>query len=159
VVTRTIQLDPTVPAPPVNVSASPGESGLNVSWAAGTGGDAAATSYTATASPVSPDATHIGCSSGGGGGSCSVSNDTHCRISGLTNGACYDVKVKAFSAVNNPSQDSSPAPGVPQPVLDFWRLYKGDGGVENGGCGQGAAGLLALLGLAPFAPRSRRREP
>jgi hypothetical protein len=88
---------------------------------------------------------------GGGGGSC--------RISGLTDLACYDVSVVGYSASRNPSRASNPSvPGVPVPVDDFWKHYTNDGGREQGGCG-GPVGALALLALLPLLPRLRRRAP
>jgi hypothetical protein len=139
-------VDHDVPAAPIDVSVSPGDSALNVSWAAGAGGTAAASSFTATATAAGSSGS---CSQTGGG-------STSCRIGGLVNGEVYSVVVVAYSDSENPSVESAAATGSPQPVDDFWRHYRAAGGREPGGCAGGAAGAPALLALLALARRRRR---
>ncbi|HEY7724464.1 MAG TPA: hypothetical protein VH880_03970 [Anaeromyxobacteraceae bacterium] len=141
-----LKVDHDVPAAPIDVSVSPGDSALNVSWAAGAGGAAAASSFTATAT-----------SGAGAAESCTVTGggSTSCRIDGLVNGEVYNVVVVAFSDSENPSAESEAVPGVPESVDDFWRLYRAAGGREPGGCAGGAAGAPALLALLALARRRR----
>lgn len=78
------------------------------------------------------------------------------KITGLTNGVDYEVWVKAITIGGNESADSDKLTDRPIPINDFWRLYRQDGGREQGGCATGAVGLGALLGLVPLALRRRR---
>lgn len=155
-----IRVDTTRPARPTSVSAQVGDGALTAAWVAGTGG-ATVASWVARANPVDPDATHTDCSAGGQAGAreCPGVGATSCRITGLTNGACYDVTVQAISVIDNPSLASDPIPGSPRPVQDFWERYRAQGGLEEGGCGTGSATGLALLALAAVAPRLLRRRP
>lgn len=157
--TMLVTFDFARPDPPLGVGATPGDGALNVSWTGATTGAATATSFTATATAVAP-ATGQTCNAGGAsGGSCSVTGGTSCRISGLTNFACYQVTVVGYSDSNNASDPSAAAPGVPLPVDDFWKHYQDAGGREQGGCGLGGDGPLALLALLPLLARLRRRDP
>jgi len=145
-----LKVDADAPNPPTITGVDPGDGALTPHWSQPSGGAADATSFTATASsggnPVSS------CTVTGGG-------STSCRIAGLQNGTTYDVTVVAYSVTLNPSPASDPpAQGTPVPVDDFWRYYRKQLGQEEGGCGSGAAGLLALLLLVPLAPRLRRRR-
>ncbi len=155
--TGTIGLDVSAPGQPTSVSTSSGDGALTVGWVAGSG---TATSWLVTATPTAADATQV-CSGGGTPGSreCSGSSTTSCRLTGLTNDACYSVTVQGFSDVDNPSPVSAAATGVPRPVEDFWERYQANGGREQGGCGTGSASALALLALAALAPRLKRRRP
>jgi Synergist-CTERM protein sorting domain-containing protein len=159
VASGTLQLDlQTPPAPAVN-SVSGGDSALNVTWSLGSGSADAGTAGAATGFNVycdlSPAVRPIAkkCASVTGGGTSST------RIGGLTNGVDYDVEVTALSAGGNESPHSDPVTGRPLEVNDFWRLYRNDGGREQGGCATGAAGLVALIALTPLALRRRRRRP
>lgn len=159
----TLKVDASKPAAPSGVTVTVGDGALNVSWSVGSGGSAAPTSYTATASPVGAGAGTCSAATASGPTqeSCTVngSGSTSCRIDGLTNNACYAVTVQAISAIKNPSANSQPAYGMPAPVDDFWRHYLNAGGREEGGCGSGGAGLFALLAALPLLPRLRRRNP
>ena len=74
------------PRPPVNLTATPGNTHATISWTAPTNtGGSPITSYTATASP--------------GDKSCMTTTATSCTISGLTNGTTYSVSVTASNAV------------------------------------------------------------
>jgi Synergist-CTERM protein sorting domain-containing protein len=153
--TGSLALDLQTPPAPVANDPTPGDSALNVSWSQGTGTAEAGTSG-------APDSYNIYCDLHGispitrkcatvtGGGT------TSARVDGLTNGTQYDVQVTATTIGGNESARSDTVSGTPVPVDDFWRLYKSDGGQEQGGCAGGAAGLVALLALLPLALRRRR---
>lgn len=151
-----IDLDTAAPGQPTSVSAASGDGALTVGWVAGSG---TATTWRVTAAPGAADQA-LGCSGGGAPGSsdCTGSSTTSCRVTGLTNDACYSVTVQGFSEVNNPSPVSPAATGVPRPVEGFWERYAADGR-EQGGCGSGPAAALSLLALAALAPRLLRRRP
>jgi len=153
----TIRVEVAAPGQPTSVSASSGDGALTVGWVAGSG---TATTWRVTATPAAADPA-LGCTGGGAGGSrdCTGSSTTSCRITGLTNDACYSVTVQGFSEFNNPSPVSVAATGVPRPVEDFWERYGAGGGREQGGCGGGPAAALSLLALAVLAPRLLRRRP
>ncbi len=140
----TLEVEP--PPVPVLVSVATGDSALFVSWADGTTNTIAAVSYNVTAV---------------GGGATVTKNSTSksYRLGGLTNGVTYSVTVTSLSAGGNESVASSPPVlGTPQPVDGFWEQYKNAGGVEQGGCAGGPAGLVALLGVALALRGLRRRS-
>jgi hypothetical protein len=151
-----IVLDTRRPKEPTAVSASPGDSALDVSWTRGSTVPVDSGSYTATARACASVGARP-CTGATKTCDASVGSTTSCRITGLSNGTEYEVTVVAFSAVLNPSVASAAAYGSPVPVDDFWRHYQNAGGHETGGCGSGGAGLLALLSLLPLA--LRRRNP
>jgi hypothetical protein len=136
------------PNAPVLQSVTPGEGGLNVKW------DAPNPSvneyYVVEAGTPDP-----------GGVVTAFSNPVtgrELRVKGLTNGAVYTVQVRAFSDADNPSDPSNAVTGSPSPVSDFWDTYQGDPfrGREQGGCGTGGVGVLALAGLLAIAALRRR---
>lgn len=144
-------LELTDPPIPVSVAVSPGDSALNVSWADGTGsGLAAATSYRVVATAVDPTkdpAAHQ-----------ATTSSRSLRLAGLVNDVTYSVQVFASSAGGNESQGSTPVQGTPRTVQDFFTYYRSQGGVEQGGCGGGPAGLLSLAGLGALLRALRRRS-
>jgi serine protease len=74
------------PQPPLNLTATPGDTKATISWNAPTNtGGSPITGYSATASP--------------GGKSCTTTTATTCTISGLTNRTTYSVSVTASNAV------------------------------------------------------------
>jgi len=156
----TINLDTRVPAKPTGVALASGDGALSVSWTAPSGTPAATTYRLKAVSCSSYDPTNPGGAVCTGTPTVKETGDasTSYRFTGLANGTYYAVSVIALSAVGNPSDASTAAYERPQPVDDFWRHYKNQGGREEGGCGSGGAGLLALLLLAPLAPRLRRRR-
>ncbi len=86
-------------------------------------------------------------------------------ITGLRNGAVYNVAVAAVDGSGNVGPSSTQACVSPAPVLDFWSTYRAAGGQAGGGfCALEAAGApassLAMvpLGLAAFALARRRRS-
>ena len=76
----------------------------------------------------------------------------------LTNGVAYTITATGLSAAGNTGPVSSSSSGTPLPFLDFWQVYKGQKGLEQGGCSTGGAGALApaLALLALLAVRRRR---
>jgi uncharacterized protein (TIGR03382 family) len=144
------------PPPPTITKVTPGDSQLAVNVVPGTATatETATTSitYTATCTPSGSGQASTGGPSGSGTIICS----------GLANSIAYTVTAQAFSLANNPSADSTAVgPGAattPLPFQNFWEVYKGQGGAEQGGCSTGGAGALApalaLLGL--LAVRRRR---
>jgi Synergist-CTERM protein sorting domain-containing protein len=146
--TGSLKLDLGVPSTPTSVNVVPGDTVLHVSWAAGSGGTGTTTGYRVFWGPHNGELSSSHDLTGSG--------TTSYDIGGLANNTDYDVQVSALSVGKNESDRSEIVPGTPIPVLDFWRLYKSDGGQEQGGCAGGAAGLVALLALLPLALRRRR---
>lgn len=153
-VTGSVTLDLAKPPPPVVAQPTPGDGALNISWTAGVGSADASTTGTSSSYDVvvtnhaDPADTRTQ----------SVSSSTSLRVGGLQNGQTYDVTVYAFSPGDNQSDASNVVSGIPVPVADFWRMYRGLGGKEQGGCSTGAAEGVALMALVPFALRRRRRS-
>jgi hypothetical protein len=83
-------------------------------------------------------------------------------MKGLVNGVTYDISVVARSAAGNPGPAATTFATV-VPVSNFWDVYHdappdGFGGREKGGCSAGAAGPVALLGVAALLAAIRRRS-
>lgn len=158
----TITLDTRVPGAPTGVSASSGDSALEVSWTTPSGG-VSPTNHRVTVRPCpagfDPAVDPATDCTGQATTKNTNSANTSYRFTGLANGTWYAVTVQAVSAVGNGSSTAQQTPGLGQPqvVDDFWRRYQNANGQEEGGCGSGGAGLLALLGLLPLA--LRRRSP
>lgn len=155
--TGTLQLDLVAPAAPNLLGVSPGDGSLKVSWSVGAGSADAGTSGSANSyrvyyAPADGSAAEKFAAFSGSG-------TTSGRVTGLTNGVTYDVTVTALTIGSNESARSSALTGTPIPVEDFWRLYQNAGGREQGGCATGAAGLAALVALAPLVLRRKRRRP
>jgi MYXO-CTERM domain-containing protein len=145
-VTLTAQLEA---APiPTSVSAAPRSNALDVSWTAGSSNGVTIHHYVATA--TDPD----GVSKTGTTGDATTS----VTVGGLKNNVAYTVTVHSVSLGGNASAESAAAPGTPLPSDDFWKWYKDQGGAETGGCSTGAAGGLALLGVASLLAFRRRRS-
>lgn len=140
------------PPQPTGVSVTVGESALHVSWSEGT----------ATAgATASTERYGVFAAAGGVTASSADTTGTSLRLGGLENGTTYDVWVVAYSEAGNPSDASALVAGTPQPVYDFFEVYRAAGGTETGGCGQGPAGLLgfALAALPLLRRRRPRRSP
>src|SRR6266568_9417133 len=147
--TGSLKVDLLGPPAPTITSITPGDGALNVTWQNGAGSaDAgttgAATNYNIFAVRVDgsePEKLFLHVTGG----------KTNGRIEGLSNDKEYSLTVGG-----NESPRSEPATGTPVIILDFWRLYQQANGREQGGCASGAAGLTALLALAPLLWRRRR---
>jgi MYXO-CTERM domain-containing protein len=148
-----------IPPPPSVTRSSPGDGQLGVTVAAGTTStdyqaDSATTTYSISCTPAPGS---IG-SSGTGG----PSNAGTIVCGGLTNSVAYVVTATGTSQAGNAGPSSTgygpDATTTPLPFLNFWQIYKTQGGVEQGGCSTGGAGALwpaiTLLGL--LAVRRRR---
>lgn len=147
-----LALDTRRPPAPTGLGSSPGNEALTIRWTAPTGGNVAAAEYRVELSP----------SDGSGTVRRLTGTATSVRVDGLQNGTQYDVRVFSISAAGNDSATSADLVGTapddsrtPQPVDDFWDVYDG---AEQGGCATGAAGPLALLGLAGLLAVLRRRK-
>src|SRR6266568_1493140 len=152
--TGSLKVDLLGPPAPTITSITPGDGALNVTWLNGAGSaDAgttgAATNYNIFAVPLDSSASEKLFLKVTGG-------KMNGRIEGLINDKEYSVTVTALTVGGNESPRSDPATGTPVIILDFWRLYQQANGREQGGCATGAAGLTALLALAPLLWRRRR---
>ncbi len=146
-----------IPPKPVITGVTPGDSQLSVSVTAGT--------TTATETATKSVTFTVSCTPGAGGTAVTggPGNAGNITCSGLTNGTAYTVTATGLSAAGNggPTSDATgpSSATTPLPFSSFWEVYKGDGGVETGGCGTGGTGALApalaLVGLLAV----RRRRP
>jgi hypothetical protein len=141
-----------IPPAPNITGVSPGDGQLSVAVTPGTAtaNETATTgvTYTVTCTPPA-----------GGTAVSTTGNAGNIACNGLVNGVAYTVSAAGSSAAGNGGATvTAPGSFTPLPFLNFWDVYKNDGGVEQGGCGTGGAGALApalaLLGL--LAARRRR---
>jgi hypothetical protein len=145
-----ITLDLARPATPAGVTLRAGDTQLHVSWSRGSGGASSTSGYRVRW--------------GVSGGALSSSHDldgestTSYDIPNLANGTAYDVQVAALSRGKNESPFSDVQSDTPVEIDDFWRLYRNDGGREQGGCATGAGGLAAAVALLALAARRRGRR-
>jgi hypothetical protein len=147
----TLTLSTQSPQPPTLNSVRPGNERLEGNWTASDTGLASewyriiatGTAGPTPADPVPPTRSD------------DVQAATRGWVDQLVNGATYDVTVVGLSAAGNPSVPSNALSGSPIPADDFWDRYRAAGGQEEGGCAAGAAGPLALLGLAAAFARRR----
>jgi MYXO-CTERM domain-containing protein len=144
-----LRLSVTKPSTPTLNGAGPGERALVVDWDAPNAG--LLESYEVQ---VSTDPTFAGTAPVLTSGRVTATDH---RFGGLENDVEYGVRVVAFSDADNPSDPSNVVTGTPLAVNDFFELYRQAGGVEQGGCASGAAGLLALLGVGTLLVVRRRR--
>lgn len=151
----TVQL--AAPARPTGVAVGSAPGSLTVRWTASTGGTIGADHYIASAQPLPPgsDIPEPGAPTFT---SSAVNGTGPVTISGLSDGTRYRVVVVAYSVGGNPSAESDPVIGTPTPVDDFWKVYENAGGREQGGCGAGGAGPVALLAVAGLLAALRRRK-
>jgi len=157
VVTGTFNFQLAVPPKPVITGVSPGDGRLSVAVVPGT--------TTANETATSGVTFTVTCTPPGGGTGITggPGNAGNIVCSGLVNGTAYTVTAAGTSSAGNAGASSDafgPSTSTtPLPFLNFWDVYKSDGGVEEGGCGTGGAGALApalaLLGLLA----ARRRRP
>jgi hypothetical protein len=87
---------------------------------------------------------------------------TSLLVNNLTIGVCYDFAVQAIAVDGTPGYASAIVAAAPFESQDWWRLYKTQGGADNGGwhCQAGGGGLtLAALAVVLLAGRllARRR--
>jgi hypothetical protein len=146
---NTFKLQFKAPLAPTGLVVTPGNNALNISWTApDSTNDPAAETYRVTVVSTDPrDTTTHGSTIGG----------TSLRVDGLVNGVLYTVSVVAISEGGNESPAISKTES-PVPVDDFFTHYQGEGGLEEGGCAGGPAGLLSLLALGALVRVFRRRS-
>ena len=132
------------------MSIAVGENALHVSWTEGT---------TTTGATASTERSAVFAASRGVVASSAEATGTSLRLGGLENGTTYDVWVVAYSEAGNPSDASALVAGTPQPVYDFYELYRAEGGTETGGCAQGPAGFLGFALAALPLLLGRRPSP
>ncbi len=91
------------------------------------------------------------------------SNNLSYALSGLTNGACYDVAVAAVYPDSTVGYTTTVVTRAPIEIFDYWRLYHTAGGNDSGGlhCQASGGGLapLAMVLAALLILRTRRRRP
>jgi len=147
----------TPPGPPTGVGAGADEQALRISWAEPSKGY----DYRVTAISVLDPAVDLTTRDPRDATlhqATTAAHATSYRMTGLVNDVTYLVKVYARSEAGNESGPSAEdVLGTPVPVNDFWEQYVADGGREQGGCAAGAAGPLALLGVAALLAALRRR--
>ncbi len=141
------------PPAPTGISVTPGNNALNIAWSPGTvgAGQADTDHYTVSVTPQDPILDP-------GGTRTATTSTRSVRVAGLVNDLTYDISVVAFSVGGNPSVTDLPGTGKPVPIDDFYNWYRNHGGVEEGGCAGGPAGLLSLLGLGAALRLFRRRS-
>lgn len=130
------------PPPPIDVSVSPGEKALWVSWSAGSA---------TTSAPASSKTYRAYASAEGATYASSETSSTTVRVGGLENGTTYDVWVVAYSEAGNESARSELSAGTPQHVLGFYELYQSSGGRESGGCSHGDTAWLSMVAVLLIA--------
>ncbi len=134
------------PAPTGTLVVTPGDGALNLTWSAVN--DSAVKSYLLIAKQGGSEVARR-----------ETTSTDNVRVSGLQNGVTYDLEVYSLSEAKNRSAGNLTGQGTPQPVDDFWEFYRNQPGAhEQGGCGAGGAGPLALLGLAALLAPLRRRK-
>jgi hypothetical protein len=148
----TLTLSTSAPGSPTGVNATPADDGaLTVSWTAPSS-NVLAYDYrvTAVASPADPRDT-------------TTHQATNIRalsftMRGLVNEVQYQISVYARSQAGNENETPAQGFGTPVAVANFWTVYHDAfGGQEKGGCSSGAAGPVALLGVAALLAALRRR--
>ena len=158
--TGTLTLSTTRPLSPSGLTVKVGDGALILSWTApASTSTPAAYDYRVVATAVDPNQDGTIHEATG------VRDTSDYRLGGLANGVPYTVEVFSVSEAGNESLAPASAPGTPAPVDDFWDLYARGPcdptapcpGREEGGCGTGGTGALALLAAAALLAVLRRR--
>lgn len=143
------------PTPPAQVTIGAGDAHLKVSWVAGNASE-----------NIDSYDVHVVTADGGFGSPArTVKDQLNADVTQTDNGAplkddtTYNVVVVANDRYGNPSQPSRSVAGTPVQVLDFYGLYREDGGNSKGGCSSAGAGTwVALLSLAIGMLVRRRKK-
>lgn len=148
------------PTPPTGLVVVAGDQHLSVNWSPGDTGEKIAT-YDV----------HVYAADGGLDTSkapaAHVSSSTSANVQATDDGAAlvndqpYTVQVIANDSYGNVSAPSAPATGVPRHILDFYNLYRDQGGTAEGvhGCSSaGAATWVALLALLAGLLARRKKK-
>lgn len=136
------------PTPPTSVVVGAGDRHLRINW---TQGDSAETIASYDVHVTEPDAgvdparyaSHVVAQT-----SADVSSTDDGKA--LQDDHTYAVRVRATDSYGNTSDLSPSVPGTPKRILDFYNLYRNEGGSALGGGGcttGGAAGWIALCAL------------
>lgn len=161
-----LTLSVTAPGAPGSVDALPGEGSLTVRWTrpdstpeiydarvvvkSVVAGCADAASATSTCARDPGDAAVHEATSG--------IRATELKVGGLVNGVLYRVEVYGRSEAGNENATPGTDTGTPLPADGFWEYYRQQpGAMEEGGCGTGRAGSIALLAVAGLLATLRRR--
>jgi uncharacterized protein (TIGR03382 family) len=145
------------PTPPTGVVITPGDQHMKVNWSAGD-----------TAENIATYDVHVLLPDGGGTGtnpSAHVSSATNADVTATDDGTQlqddvpYSVNVVANDAYGNNSAPSVSVSGTPIHILDFYNLYRTEGGgaTGGGGCSSTGAGvwIAALALIAGLLARRR----
>ncbi|HEY2028012.1 MAG TPA: MXAN_2562 family outer membrane beta-barrel protein [Myxococcales bacterium] len=144
------------PTPPTQVTVSPGDAHLKVSWAAGNASE-----------NIDSYDVHVLAADAGTFGSPAknVKDQLNADVTQTDTGdtlkddTTYQVFVFANDRYGNQSEPSAGAAGTPVQVLDFYGLYRQEGGNSKGGCSSAGAGTwIALLALATGILVRRRKK-
>lgn len=151
-----------VPPAPVFYKVTPANSAINVQMRAGT----ATTTETAVGTDVNYTVVCTPPATGGNGPVQATGNATQTlSCGGLTNDVTYALTAYATSAAGKGNQGATvtyagdPANATPLNFIGFWGTYQAAGGVEEGGCGTGGAGVLAPAAALLALLALRRRRP
>jgi hypothetical protein len=136
------------PTPPTGVTVNGGDQHLRINWSAGNASENIA-SYDVH---VLAAGDTLDTSTPAGHVSAQTNSDVSHTDSGasLQNNVAYSVLIIANDAYGNVSGASDPVTGMPVAVLDFYNLYRNEGGGAegHGGCTSSGATWIVLLGLA-----------
>jgi uncharacterized protein (TIGR03382 family) len=146
------------PTPPAGIVIQPGDRHLKLDWTEGNSAENIASYDVHVLLPdagfdPSRHADH-------------VSNETSSDVTiddyghPLQNDVAYGVSVVANDAYGNASDPADGGVGVPKHVLDFYNLYKTEGGEAegHGGCNSAGAGMSVVAGLLAAGLLARRRR-
>ncbi|MBW1812025.1 MAG: fibronectin type III domain-containing protein [Deltaproteobacteria bacterium] len=118
-----LRFDNKKPAAPTDISISPGETNLKVSWEKPD--DADVDSYIVYYREEGGTTVNEASVTSG-------EAEDH-QITGLANFTNYEVWITAVDEAQNESDDSEIATGMPEPVEDFYETYRNGGGSDSGG--------------------------
>ena len=147
------------PTPPTGLVIAPGDQHLKVSWSAG---DAAEKIATYDVHVLAADA-GLDLAKYADRVSAVTSADVQKTDDGTTllNDVAYTVQVVANDSYGNVSTPSPGASGTPKHILDFYNLYRDEGGSAAGGRGCASAGaatwIAALVLLVGLLARRRKK--
>ena len=142
------------PTPPAGIVVQPGDQHLKLDW---TAGNAAENIASYDVHVLLPDAgfdpgrhaDHVSEEA-----SSDVTADDYGNA--LQNGVAYGISIVANDAYGNASDPADGGVGVPKHILDFYDLYKTQGGEAAGGCASTGGGMWVLLGALAVLIRRRK---
>ena len=147
------------PTPPAGIVIEPGDQHLKINWSAG---DAAENILTYDVHVLAADA-GLDLSKYTDRVSASTNSDVQKTDDGalLQNDVPYTVQVVANDTYGNTSTPSGGVSGTPKHILDFYNLYRDEGGSAGGGHGCSSAGaatwIAALALLTGLLARKRKK--